>query len=83
MQPSLIDDRSPERVDKCMRACHRMVDPEAKVKTLIDLLIECRDALPAIPLVNARLRGVSLTLADRIEKCLVPWETTEDDPDGR
>ena len=38
------------------------------------LLLECRDALPAISLASARLHGVSLTLADRIETALTPWE---------
>jgi hypothetical protein len=38
------------------------------------LLVECRDALPAISLSSARLRGISLTLADRIEESLKPWE---------
>lgn len=46
------------------------------------LLIEARDALPAITLTAAKLRGIDLTLADRIEKALEPWETTADDPDG-
>lgn len=53
-----------------------------KVKEMIRLLIECRDALPAISLTSARLRNVSLTLGDRIEACLEPWETTADDPNG-
>ncbi len=38
------------------------------------LLLECRDALPAISLTSARLHNVSLTLADRIEAALAPWE---------
>ena len=43
-----------------------------KMKEMIILLIECRDALPAIS--SARLRGIELSLADRIENCLEPWE---------
>lgn len=45
-----------------------------KMREMISLLIECRDALPAINLTCARLRGIDLSLADRIEKCLKPWE---------
>jgi hypothetical protein len=41
---------------------------------MIRLLIECRDALPAISLASARLHGVNLDLADRIEEILKPWE---------
>lgn len=51
-----------------------------KMKEMILLLIECRDALPAISLASAKMHGVDLTLADRIEDCLKPWET--DDPNG-
>lgn len=40
---------------------------------LAKLLIECRDALPAISISSARLHGVSLSLADRIETALEPW----------
>ena len=45
-----------------------------KQKQLISLLIECRDALPAISLTSARLHGVDLGLADKIETALKPWE---------
>ncbi len=53
-----------------------------KCDELARLLIECRDALPAISMSSARLRGISLTLADRIESALTPWETNPDDPEG-
>lgn len=45
-----------------------------KLQELLDLLLECRDALPAISLASAKLHGVSLTLADRIETAMKPWE---------
>lgn len=45
-----------------------------KVKEIIRLLIECRDALPAISMAAAKLRGLDLRLADRIQECLKPWE---------
>ena len=45
-----------------------------KVCDIIGLLIECRDALPAISTVAARLHNVDLSLAERIEQCLKPWE---------
>lgn len=54
----------------------------SKVVEIIRLLIECRDALPAISEMNARIYGVKLDLADRIDECLKPWETTPDDPKG-
>ena len=50
------------------------LNKEGKIKEMVMLLIECRDALPAITLVSAKLRGVDLSLADRIEDCLRPWE---------
>jgi len=49
---------------------------------LVRLLIESRDALPAITMASARLRGVDLTLGSRIEDALKPWETSPDDPEG-
>ena len=48
-----------------------------KVKELIILLIECRDALPAISMASAKLHNLDLKLADRIEECLKPWEVSE------
>ncbi len=46
----------------------------AAFKKMPALLIEARDALPAITMMSAKLRGIDLTLADRIENCLKPWE---------
>lgn len=46
------------------------------------LLLECRDALPHITLAAARLAGLDLTLADRIEALLEPWKVAPDDPNG-
>ena len=45
-----------------------------KLEAMATLLVECRDALPAISLVAAKLHGVRLDLADRIETELKPWE---------
>ena len=55
----------------------------SKMAEMIDLLIECRDALPAITKTRARLYNVCPRLDKRIEACLDPWETTPDDPNGR
>lgn len=55
---------------------------EKKFKELIYLILECRDALPAITMTAAKLHGVDLSLADRIEACLKPFETTKDNPNG-
>ena len=48
-----------------------------KVKEIITLLIECRDALPAISMTAAKLHKLDLGLADRIAECLKPWEVSE------
>lgn len=53
-----------------------------KVKELLRLLIECRDALPAISETSARLHGLDLSLASRIDDCLEPWATSNTDPNG-
>ena len=50
-----------------------------KCLELAKLLLECRDALPAISLVSAKLRNIDLRLADRIEEALKPWRV-EDGP---
>lgn len=49
-------------------------DLEGKVQQMFHLLLEARDALPAISLASARLHGIRLDLADRIENALEPWE---------
>ena len=48
-----------------------------KCVELARLLIECRDALPAISETAARLRNVRLDLADRVDAALAPWEVSE------
>ena len=45
-----------------------------KCNELARLLVECRDALPAITKSQAALHNVSLSLAERIEIALEPWE---------
>lgn len=52
-------------------------NPQQKCKELAQLLLECRDALPAISITSAKLRGLDLTLADRIEEALTPWRIEE------
>lgn len=51
-----------------------------KCKELVLLLIECRDALPAITVRRAMEYGVQLDLADRIESALEPWEVPAGTP---
>jgi hypothetical protein len=46
---------------------------------LAHLLLEARDALPAITVDRARLYNVSLSLADRIENALEPWRIKEEE----
>lgn len=48
-----------------------------KCNELAMLLVECRDALPAISLTSAKLHNVDLSLADRIERALTPWQVHE------
>jgi len=50
-------------------------NPQQKIKEMAELLLECRDALPAISIASAKLHGLSLSLADRVEDCLEPWRT--------
>ena len=57
-------------------------DLEAKFKEILYLIIQCRDALPAISITAARLHGIDLTLADRIDTCLIPFKVEEDNPNG-
>lgn len=42
-------------------------DLKARLTAMFPLFEEARDALPAIPLASAKLRGVDLTLADRMD----------------
>ncbi len=48
-----------------------------KCKALARLLLEARDALPAISLTSAKLHGIDLRLTDRIEEELKPWLVKE------
>lgn len=48
---------------------------QTKLREALHLLVECRDALPAISMASARLHGVSLDLDKRIEAFLEPWKT--------
>ena len=57
-----------------MKPTDKITDKDAKLNDMARLLLECRDALPAISLTSAKLHNVSLSLADRIEACLEPWE---------
>jgi len=60
----------------------KIENPQDKCRELAMLLVEARDALPAISMVAARLHNVSLTLADRIEDAIEPWRVADDDPNG-
>jgi hypothetical protein len=50
---------------------------EAYAWKLARLLIECRDALPAISLTSARLHGIDMSLADRIESAIERYRCAE------
>ena len=53
---------------------------EAKLREMVVLLVECRDAITAIPLTAVRLGRVSGDLDRRIEACLKPWEVDANHP---
>ena len=55
------------------------IDWEVKAIELGKLLLEARDALPAITEASIRLHNIDLTLADRIENALEIWR---DDKNG-
>jgi len=42
---------------------------------LVRMIIQCRDALPAISMASARLHNVPLDLDKQIERLLKPWES--------
>ena len=44
-----------------------------QMERMARVLIKCRDALPAISTVNARLYNIPLDLDKQIEECLEPW----------
>jgi hypothetical protein len=50
---------------------------EEKAVELAALLLEARDALPAITITAAKLHGLDLTLAHRIEDALEIWRDDE------
>lgn len=54
-------------------SCYKCIRKHKKCCELAKLLLEARDALPAISLASAKLHGINLTLADRIEDALEPW----------
>lgn len=57
-------------------------DLKARLTAMFPLFEEARDALPAIPLASAKLRGVSLDLADRMDAVGDPakWATHPANP---
>lgn len=56
----------------------RIDDKNEKIKEAFFLLLEARDALPAIPMASARLRQLDLTLDKRIEDWLEPWRLSDE-----
>lgn len=61
-------------------AVGRYRDAADQMERMARVLIQCRDALPAISTVNARLYNISLDLDKRIEECLEPWLIKEGEP---
>ena len=55
----------------------RITDKDEKIKQAFLLLLEARDALPAISMASARLHGLRLDLDKRIEDWLEPWKIEE------
>lgn len=58
----------------------KIISLKNKLSELVVLIVECRDALPAITLGKARLHNVKLDLADRIKAVLKPWEVPKGTP---
>lgn len=58
-----------------MKVGKKQIDvTEEQVLKMLELLLEARDALPAINVVAAKMYNIDLTLADRIENTLEPWK---------
>lgn len=47
---------------------------------LARLLVECRDALPAISRASAMLNNIKLDLGDRIDQAIEPWKVPNGTP---
>jgi hypothetical protein len=47
---------------------------------LVQMLVQCRDALPAISLASAKLHNVPLDLDKQIERLIEPWACDRDKP---
>ena len=62
-----------------MKKPETLEEHKSKLRELLALLLECRDALPAITLVRAKLYRVRLDLAERIERALEPWRDRHGD----
>lgn len=60
--------KKPETIEEWRSKCHEM----------LLLLVECRDALPAISFASAKLHGIDLSLDKKIENCLKPWEVEDE-----
>ena len=56
----------------------KLAQAEAQVNSMAYLLLECRDALPAISIVSAKLHNIDLSLDKRIEKALEPWRVSDE-----
>lgn len=54
-------------------AVGRYRDAADQMERMARVLIKCRDALPAISTVNAKLYSIPLDLDRQIEACLEPW----------
>lgn len=74
---SKLNPANAERIVACVNACAGMNEPEAEIERLrehnarlvamMPLFTEARDALPAISLASAKLHGVRLDLASRMD----------------
>ncbi len=80
----IITQKHPEKLDKQFELTELLTEFANNEKTdkinwhgkaceLGKLLLEARDALPAISLASAKIRNIDLKLADRIEESLEIW----------
>lgn len=61
-----------EQTERLMAENERLSAIERRFKAMLPLFEEARDAITAIPLASARLRGLDLTLAARMDSVGIP-----------
>ena len=63
-----VGDDADARIAELEQENARLRENDARLKAMMPLFEEARDALPAITVVSMRLRGISASLADRMDE---------------